>query len=398
MGVLNSIRDVFGVPFYPVIFQVLMVLTFALHIICVNVVIGGTAVAIWGRLKGSDYSLRLSRAFARANTVMTSLAIVLGVAPLLFVQVIYDPFWYTSGNLSAWWTLIFLVAIAAAFSFAYLFYLGKRENGGSLFWALLSFVSLIVAAVIIHALSVQIIHPEKWSSWVVSNGHVDLSGSKLHAIEIPRFLHFILPSFAITGVYMMLYGWYFRGKYSDSYTQWVAELGAKIALYASCLQGLAGIWWLLTTPTSFMFHPITLVGVLAAAAFVGYLFKVQSDPIGKALSTGFFAFVAVFLMSAVREFLRYTLLTKQGYNLYAYKMSMSVGSTVLFFVTFVMGLLVIAYPIAVVYKLGKSTSEEPLELKELDGFGKIAAALPVVWFVVVAVLGIVISLKNGTLF
>lgn len=136
MSFLNSMRDVAGVPFYPVVFQILMVLTFALHIIFVNLVIGGTALAIWGRLKGSDYSLRLSKAFARANTIFTSLAIVLGVAPLLFVQVIYDPFWYTAGNLSAWWTLLFLVTIAAAFSFAYLFYLGKGKNGGSLFWAI----------------------------------------------------------------------------------------------------------------------------------------------------------------------------------------------------------------------------------------------------------------------
>lgn len=227
MSFLNSMRDVAGVPFYPVVFQILMVLTFALHIIFVNLVIGGTALAIWGRLKGSDYSLRLSKAFARANTIFTSLAIVLGVAPLLFVQVIYDPFWYTAGNLSAWWTLLFLVTIAAAFSFAYLFYLGKGKNGGSLFWAILSFISLIITAVIIHSLSVQIIHPEKWTQWITSGSHVDLSGSKLHAINLPRLLHFIIPSFAITGVYMMLYGWYYRGKYSESYTEWVTNFWCK---------------------------------------------------------------------------------------------------------------------------------------------------------------------------
>jgi len=233
---------------------------------------------------------------------------------------------------------------------------------------------------------------------MVKDGHVRLSGWQLNAIDLPRLLHFLIPSLAITGVYMMLYGWYYRGKYSDQYTTWAAATGARLALYASCAQGLVGIIWWLTTPKGFMFHPITLVGVLAAAAFVGYLFKLKPEEAReKAIPTAIFAFVAVLLMSAAREFLRVFTLTSHGYSLYSYKLSLSPGSTVLFFATFVMGLVVISYPIAVAYRVGKSREQE-LELKELNTLGKIAAGLPVLWFLVVALLGIVISIKNGTLF
>ncbi len=396
MGYLNSVRDVFGVPFYPVVFQILMVLTFAIHIIFVNLVVGGTAVAIWGRLKGSDYSLRISRAFARTNTIATSLAIVVGVAPLLFVQVIYDPFWYTAGNISAWWTLLFLVGIAAAFTFAYLFYL--PEKGGSLFWAIASLVSLLFVAAVIHMLVMEQLHPEMWKRWIVQGSRVNLSGWGFHAFNIVRFLHFLIPSLAVAGIYMMLYGWYFKGKYSDSYTSWAAQTGAKLALYASCAQGLVGIVWLATEPARFIFHPVTILGVLAAASFIGYLFKVQRDPVKSAVPTAAFAFVAVLLMSTARELLRFLKLSSAGYSLYSYKMSLSWGSTALFFATFIMGLVVIAYPMAVTFKAGRAKEEGTLRLEELDGFGKLAAALPVVWFVVVATLGVVISLKNGTLF
>ena len=396
---LNKMRDVMGVPFYPVIFQALMVLTFAIHIIFVNIVMGGTALAIWCRIKGGEYNLRLSRALARSNTIMTSLAIVIGVAPLLFVQVIYDPFWYTSAQMSAWWAMLFLVAITAAFTFAYLFYLGgKGENeGGSLFWSIASFISLIVAAVIIHVISMQMLHPEKWSQWVVQGNRVNLSGWQIHAVDIFRLLHFIIPAFAITGVYLMLYGWYFRERYSQQYTQWVAETGAKLALYASCIQGLAGIVWWLTTPSGFKFHPITLIGVLAGAAFVGYLFKMdKTKAIEKAIPTSIFAFVVVLLMSVAREFLRFYTLKHAGYSPYTYKLNLSVGSTILFFATFIMGLVVISYPIALAYKAGKK--EGTVEATELNTLGRIAATLPVIWFVVVAGLGVIISIKNGTLF
>ncbi len=390
-------RDVFGVPFYPVVFQVLMVLTFAIHIIFVNIVMGSTALAIWGRIKGGDYYIRLSRGLARTSTIATSLAIVVGVAPLLFVQVIYDPFWYTSAQISAWWALLFLVSIAVSFTCSYLFYLGGKGRGGSLFWALVSLAALLITAVIIHGISVQMLSPEKWHKWIDRGTHVDLSGGMIHTIDLPRLLHFILPALAITGVYLMLYGWYYRGKYSDSYVNWVASFGAKLALYVSCLQGLVGLWWLLTEKPHFMVHPLTILAVLGGASFVGYLFKIQNDPVDKAIPTAIFAFVVVLLMSAARELLRYLKLSSVGYSLYSYKLSLSLGSTVLFFATFIMGLLVISYPIMVAYKVGKS-KEKLLELPELNLWGKIAVALPMIWFVVVAVLGLAISIKNGTLF
>jgi len=65
----------------------------------------------------------------------------------------------------------------------------------------------------------------------------------------------------------------------------------------------------------------------------------------------------------------------------------------LFLGTFVMGIVVMSYPILVAVQVAKNGKESNNE-----GLAKLATALPVVWFLVVAGLGIVISLKNGTLF
>ena len=108
---IQTLQDPMGVPFYPVVFQGLSILTFALHILFVNLVLGGALIAAWGYFSSDQRWQKLSRMLAKVTTINISIAIVLGVAPLLFVQVIYDPFWYTSNLLSAWWAMLFLAAL-----------------------------------------------------------------------------------------------------------------------------------------------------------------------------------------------------------------------------------------------------------------------------------------------
>ena len=99
---VKALQDPMGVPFFPVVFQALMVLLFAFHIIFMNFALGTSFLSAYGWLRSGERWTRLSRSMVRATTVNLSMTILLGIAPLLFVQVIYDPFWYASNMLSAW--------------------------------------------------------------------------------------------------------------------------------------------------------------------------------------------------------------------------------------------------------------------------------------------------------
>lgn len=92
---LMALTDPAGAPAHPLIFLVLGVVTFALHLTAVNVMLGTLGLAAWGAFSKNPYWQRLAGALGTTAKVAVSVAIVLGVAPLLFVQVIYDPFWYT---------------------------------------------------------------------------------------------------------------------------------------------------------------------------------------------------------------------------------------------------------------------------------------------------------------
>ncbi|PLX41724.1 MAG: hypothetical protein C0608_05045 [Deltaproteobacteria bacterium] len=366
-AMLSQLRDPMGVPFFPVVFQVLMVLTFALHIFMVNIVVGGSFMAIWSRVKGGDYNLRLSKTLAKATTVNLSVAILLGIAPLLFVQVIYDPFWYSATLMSGWWSMLFLLIIMLGFLALYVFYLKGRNgtSGGGMFgWFTLG--AVLFAGVIMHMLAMQSLHPEEWVKWYAPGGVMDTSGWAFNAFSIERFLHFIVPAFINTGIFMMLYAWYFkpRSDMDGAYLDWVAGVGAKMALYAFFVQIAIGFWFLLGLPAelNFIYNPWVWIAALLALVALGMVVKAQKDPIASAPILGLLSVVAVLGMSINREVLRMKYVGVYEYSIYDYPMSMDWGSTALFLATFVAGLVVIAYPIGIAFKAGRMSAEAAKEL------------------------------------
>ncbi len=401
---LNTMRDPSGVPFYPVVFQFLMVLTFAMHITMINLVFGGTCLAIWERTRGTPYGIRLSKALGRTITVGLSVAIVLGVAPLLFVQVIYDPFWYTANTMSAFWALSFLVAVSVAFYSAYGFYLGGKKGeseGGDAFWAGIAVAALLAAAFIIHMLSMEQLQPQNWKTWL---SHpwlgIDTSGGAFHGVSLGRLLHFLISSFAVTGIFLMLYGWYFqvRSDYERDYLEYVAGKGVTLALVATAGAAGAGWWWAGTIPQELHYFksPFFIIAVLSALVLVLYLAKAIQDPIKNAVPCALAAFITIFFMCYAREALRMETASAVGYNIFDYKLNLDWGSTLLFLGTFVMGLVVLYFPTVAAFQSGRAERGKIVQIS--PAVSRVAIGLMVFWFVAVAGLGVAVSLKNGTLF
>lgn len=401
---LNSMRDPSGLPFYPVLFQVLLVFTFALHITTMNVVVGSMFTALYEMRKGTDYGLRLAKALGKSATIMLSITIVLGVAPLLFVQTIYDPMWYTANSMSAFWAMLFLVFITVAFYAAYGFYLGNQKStlsDSKEMWGVVSAGTLILAAVIIHMLTMEQMNVHSWKEWVVSlNGTVDTGGGGFHGLEIGRLLHFLLPAFAVTGVYLMLYSWYFKDhpEYEEEYLNYVAEKGANMAMVGTVLAIASGFWWAGIIPSEFHFmsNPFFVAGALGGIALLVFLGKAYLNPVENALKAAIAMFVVIFIMCCAREGLRMDYMAQAGYSIYDYKVNVDLNSTLLFILSFVMGLAVLCFPAMAAFKAGRAPKGQVVTLD--PAMGKRAVIMMIAWFVVVASLGLIISLKNGTLF
>ena len=108
----------------------LLVMTFLLHALFMNVVLGGTPIMLatdWvGRWTNRDPYQRLSSSLANWLPSVMALAVVLGVAPLLIVQTLYGQFFYTATMLigNVWISVI--VALIAGYYGLYAYkYSGK---------------------------------------------------------------------------------------------------------------------------------------------------------------------------------------------------------------------------------------------------------------------------------
>jgi hypothetical protein len=238
--------------------------------------------------------------------------------------------------------------------------------------------------------------PDKWLSLYAVGNPVNTSGLSLKYFSLPRFFHFIVPSFAMSGLFMMLYSDYFKTRedYDKNYLSFVYFSGAKIFFYILILQFIVGVWFIFSIPSEFQiyFNPIFITGFVFACFLLYHAYKAQKEE-GKSLKLGFLSIITVFFMAYAREILRTKYVGRFGYKIWDYNVNLDIGSFLLFLFTFIMGLSVILYLIFIAYKTGKAKKEySPSE--GLIKWGKFNIFLLLLWIIIVVSIGVYFYVKN----
>jgi hypothetical protein len=398
-AMLHALRDPAGIPSHPLIFLVLGVLTWALHIAAVQVMLGASALTLFGAFRSDPHWRRLAAAMLGTAKIAVSVAIVLGVAPLLFVQVIYDPFWYTANVLSARWVIAFIVILIGGYIALYAFYyrnpkLTEQPTRGA--WHLvISLALMLLVGWIMHVLSYQMLLPEQWMAWYAPNGHIDAGGAKLHAFSPPRFAFFILLSVAVIATWLFAYRRYLQGRQGEDvgYIAWLLPLARRLLWVGGALALISGGLWLATLPEKMAWFATSAWVWAATAALL--LTAGLPRLLGHRLDRGLWGYlpfavgaVALIVIGAAREALRYfTLFGAHGYDALDYKLNIDWYSTVLFLVTFaVLGGVVLSYLLTVAWKSGQTVGVYTPS-PALTRLGNLGIGLLLVWIVQFFVIG-----------
>lgn len=274
--------DAVALPGPPWLFHTLWLVTFFLHLLLVNTVLGGSLLALGAGGAGAG-RLSLRRLLVGMNSWAISGAITLGIAPLLFAQVLLGRFFYSATIVWAWPWFSLLGLLTVGY---YLNYLAKRalaagrEPAGVLALEAACFVAVAIIQVTIHLLHMQ---PGFWEA-VAGNGWAALADPTF----VPRVLHFLLAAVGVTAALVAL--WAARwSREPEPARQGIARFGVRVALAAAALQVVDGVWLLMAVPRevlrAFMrggaatMVPLTL-GILLALGLVGVLALVR-DPLGK---------------------------------------------------------------------------------------------------------------------
>ena len=399
--VLNIMRDPAGIPASPRLFQLLMVLTWALHIAFVHLALGACALAIYAfhRRAAGPFWERLSMAMTQVAKISISLLIVLGVAPLLFTQTIYDPQWYASNVLSARWAIIFIFSLIVGYSLWFAFYYANHKGAKRYIgvYAWVAFGLFCMDGLIMHVLSYQALLPGHWMHWYAPGGVVDTRGAALHAIQWPRYLFIMSLSLPAIGVFLPAYARYFsvRAGYDADYLDFVRSLGRRLALSGYAIAIVLFLAWqaVLPTATGLALHP---VGWLLEASLLGMLiwvWRAGGLPNGYAFLAGNAGVLA--LLATWREIIRVHYLLPFNYNISTYKVHADHPSTFLFFATLLgIGGGLGGFYLTLLYRAGRVNGVYTAD-RTVSLLGTAAVAISVLWTAVFLLYGIVIWLQNS---
>jgi hypothetical protein len=255
--------------------RTLLLLTFFLHVLFMNCLLGGTAVALvcTMRRKSSAFSARLAGDLGRLLPSVFAFTITLGVAPLLFLQVMYGHLLYASSILIGvpWLAIIGMVVLAyyGVYIFSTILATTKGHEPNGKTTVVLALVLLLLASIgFVYSNNFTLmLAPERWLDLYHSNA----SGWNLNWLEpslLPRYLHFVLGSLAVSGLGLLVMGLRQR---EEGYRQWLIAQGSLLFTGTTLLNFGVGFWFLVKLPSSVRLAFVGGNGLATALLGVGML-------------------------------------------------------------------------------------------------------------------------------
>lgn len=251
-------------PADSVLLQTLLVLLFLWHILFVNLMVGGSILTIVFQLLGRrrpDFDV-LAEAIAGTVTVNKSLAVVMGVGPLLVINVLYTVYFYTANTLTGqpWIGLVPLITLAFLLTYVHKYTWRRLAGARALHLTIgLAGLALFLVIPLIFLTNINLmLFPGRW---LEVDGYVS---ALLLPNVWPRYFHFLTASVAVTALFLLFF--FLRGGCPIEQRLQTLErtdlrrLFYGIALGASGLQLAFGPLVLLTLPSQGMSW--TLIGVI----------------------------------------------------------------------------------------------------------------------------------------
>ncbi len=299
------------------LFEVLIVVGFILHLIYVNIVVAGSVYAVLFELIGirkrDKVADGLALQLATLVSIHKSIAVVLGVAPLLIISTIYTQFFYPSTILIGKWWLMLIPLLIVSFLLLYVYkFMWDRwqdRKGLHLLFGISGSLILLFVPLIFITNVASMLHPEMWTG---SKGFWD-SLFRYPTIW-QRYFHFMSASFAIIGMYMYWWGRRRGGNHPTPIHERAKTFGKGSALLFTVLQLIAGPILLLGMSegvrTSFMggslFHTLLLsVAVVLALILIVMLYRLyKADSRRLFISSVVILFLIMGMMSWIRHEVR----------------------------------------------------------------------------------------------
>jgi len=257
----------------------LLILAFLVHVLFMNLVLGGTLITLMtdaiGMVTGRAYYRKLAITLANWLPGFLGVAVVLGVLPLVLVQILYGSVFATAASLLKEVWIVAVVALVLGYGGVYGYKHWRESLAYRLHLALgvlsgLMFLGVALAFVMV---SVLMLHPDQWADI----GHASLWSVLTLPSLIPRFGHLVLAAVAGTGMFLVCYGLFLTSggqaltddEPKERYAIWVTRYGVAWALAGMLPQIVVGPWLFLSLPAVVRVDLVSGQSFGSLAFFVG---------------------------------------------------------------------------------------------------------------------------------
>lgn len=331
-------------------FQFFLLLTFPLHLLTMNAMLGGLAVGVSQHFLGGAVRQRLAHRLALVLPLVIAFVVNLGVAPLLFLQVLYGQFVYTSSILMGMFWIAIVPILIVAYYGAYLYDFRFIRLGALGKWVGLAvLVMLLVVAYFFVNNMLLMSLPEQFNRYFEHRSGTLLASGQ--SVFLPRYLHMITGALAVGGLFVALVGRY-RGGADDELAIHARFVGMRVFFLLTLVNVGFGVWYLISQPRDTMLlfmggNPLaTAVFILALVLVAAVLVTAYRQQLGLTVAG---VVVLVYLMSFMRAWLRSDYL-EQVFRLDQLQVVPQYSPLLFFLVTLLIG-------ITVVYWLLRKTLE-----------------------------------------
>ncbi len=251
MSPLIPYPDPIPLPAPAWLLEALLVLTLFLHLLPMSLLMGGGTLTVISEFLGrrDDRHRRLAQATARLLPVLVAFTITLGIAPLLFLQVIYGPLFFSSSILMAWpWLSIVGMMLLGYYGYYWHSYqfdkLGRRAV-----WVTLASTGLFtLIGLLFTSNMVLMLNPARWEA-LYRAGRSGLQLDLAEPTVFPRFLHMFLASLALSGLGVAILG-AVKARADSAFGEWIKRYGLRWFVAATLVQFAVGLWFLVSLPAS----------------------------------------------------------------------------------------------------------------------------------------------------
>ena len=338
------------------LFTALLLVVFTLHVLAMNSALGGGIWTVWNYLRGRHsehpYSRRLALELSAMLPTFLAFTVTLGVAALLFVQVLFGNFLYTSSILiGALWLAVIPLVMVAYYGFYYFSYAAEKGKGiGGCVLAISVCVLLGIAFIFVNNMTLML-RPDRWLAMYRSHPNGWNLNLGDHSV-IPRYLHIVNGAIALFSAILAHLGMR-KMKVEADYGRWMVQRSALVFAVCTGLQFLFGMWLLLAIPREIAMvllrdplagavFGLALISVISAMLLI-LLGSLVAERPSKLVHAGFgMSMVTLFLMVCLRYLLRLAYL-KPYAELGALAVRPQTGVIAIFLLLFVGGLATVGY-------------------------------------------------------